>query len=268
MRPELRQFSSMLFDVDNTLLTEKKEIPAGLLECLSRIRSRGIDIGLCTGRGYQALKHTVLLPMMEVGVEGIHVVSGGAQIINSKGEILEGHPISADFVHQVIDHFRSETKMRVVIVTHEAMFLNESYVAIGKRSWQSRVMSLDQYSGEQTYLININNIDDSRYPDFFRSSPVNIRFMTPSGLPASVDITATGINKGVAVKRLTQLGMIDLSRTIGFGDSANDTEFLREVGYAVAMGNASAKLQSEANLVIGHVNDGALPNFLLELLEQ
>ncbi len=267
MRPELNQFSSMLFDVDNTLLTEKKEIPEGLLECLSRIRSRGIKIGLCTGRGYQALKHTVLLPMIEVGIEGIHVVSGGAQIINSKGEILEGHPISTDFVHQVIKHFQSETKKRVVIVTHEAMFLNKPFIDVAQRSWKSNVLSLDQYAGEQAYLININNIDRELYPDFFYNSLVNIRFMTPSGLPASVDITATGINKGVAVRKLVQMGVIDPLKTMGFGDSANDTEFLQEIGYAVAMGNASPDLKKEVNLVIGHVNDGALPKFLLELLE-
>lgn len=268
MRPELKQFSSMLFDVDNTLLTEKKEIPAGLLECLSRIKSRGIDIGLCTGRGYQALKHTVLLPMLKVGIEGIHIVSGGAQIINSKGEMLEGHPISVDFVNQVIKHYLHKTQMRVVMVSHEAMFLNEPYVAIAQRSWQSNVLSLNQYAGEQVYLINVNNINSSLYPDFFHNSPVNIRFMTPSGLPASVDITAAGINKGVAVKRLIQMGVIDPLKTMGFGDSANDTEFLREIGYAVAMGNASPDLKKEAHLVIGHVNDGALPKFLLELLEQ
>lgn len=267
MRTESSTIQAMLIDVDNTMLTPQKIAPAGLYETLARLHEREIKISICTGRGYQTLKNTVLLPMMEIGLHGIHVISGGAQLIRSNGEMIEGYPIPPEFVKQIIKYFSDEQVKRVVLVAHEAIFVNQAFVEECKQLWKSNVLPLTRYQKEVIYLINVNGLPINQAPDFFLNSTIEAKFMLPSGLKPSVDVTSAGVNKAMAVKRWSILNKIPLKNILGVGDSANDLDFLKEVGFAVAMGNASEELKAQADLVIGDVDDGGLVKFLLKLLE-
>jgi len=261
------KIEAILLDVDNTMLTPQKVAPKGLFEILARLHERRIQVGICTGRGYQMLKNTVLLPMEKVGLTGIQIISGGAQLINTNGEMIEGYPIPNDFVEQVVQNFANEQARRVLLNAHEAIFVNQPFIDDARQRWSSNVLPLSSYQKEAIYLININDLSKDQAPSFFFDDSVETKFMLPSALKPSVDVTMVGINKGTTVKRWSQLSSIHLENVIGVGDSANDLEFLKEVGFSVAMGNASDELKAQADLVIGDVENGGLVKFLMELLE-
>ncbi len=261
------EIKAIMVDVDNTMLTPQKVAPKGLYEALAQLQKRRIKIAICTGRGYQMLREPVLSPMIKFGLHGIHVICGGAQLIRSNGEMIEGQPIPSEFVDQVFEHYYDERARRVLFNSHETIFVNQPFYDEAKQKWESNVLLLTQYQGETVYLINVNDLSKDQAPNFFFDPSVEAKFMLPSGLKPSVDVTLAGVNKGVAVKRWSIINGVPLENILGVGDSANDLDFLQEVGFAVAMGNASDELKTQADLVIGDVEDGGLVKFLLKLLE-
>lgn len=80
------------------------------------------------------------------------------------------------------------------------------------------------------------------------------------------DITAAGVNKAVAFEKWCELTGIQSKEVIGFGDSANDLEFLDLVGYSVAMGNATEEIKTIADRVIGHADENGLAEYLNDVV--
>lgn len=268
MKPNINDYQALLFDVDSTLLTTQKEFPEGLLSLLGHLSKKGLIIGLCTGRGYQGLVNTVISPLVNAGISGKHIIAGGAQIIESNGKMIEGVSIDSDVIARLHQFFLNETQRRVIFTGLDIIFINDAYLDEVKQAWQSNLQPLSSYNSEEIYIINVNHLEiNNSLPDL-DNCPVNINLMRPHGLCPCMDITSNKVNKGYGVKRWAKLNNISTRQIIGFGDSANDIELLREVGFAVAMGNACEELKKQADLVIGHVNDNGLLKFLLELLEE
>lgn len=71
-----------------------------------------------------------------------------------------------------------------------------------------------------------------------------------TALPGMLEVLPLGASKGAGVQwLLNHLGMDPLS-VMAMGDGENDIEMLRLAGVAVAMGNASSRLKSEADIVV------------------
>jgi hydroxymethylpyrimidine pyrophosphatase-like HAD family hydrolase len=64
------------------------------------------------------------------------------------------------------------------------------------------------------------------------------------------------VNKAKALAVLTETLGFELSRVAAIGDAPNDLEMLKEVGLAIAMGNASSEVKTFAEWVVG-TNDEA-----------
>jgi hypothetical protein len=64
------------------------------------------------------------------------------------------------------------------------------------------------------------------------------------------------VNKARALTKVAAVFGLELSEVAAIGDGPNDLEMLNEVGFAIAMGNASDRVKSAANLVVS-TNDNA-----------
>jgi len=82
--------------------------------------------------------------------------------------------------------------------------------------------------------------------------------VTPSesGL-GRVEVTALGVDKGSALRRLCESLGVPASQVMAIGDGSNDIAMLRWAGVGVAMGNAGAIVQGSADVVApGNREDG------------
>src|SRR5207253_6338681 len=67
--------------------------------------------------------------------------------------------------------------------------------------------------------------------------------------PEYLEMTAAGVSKGNALRRLVDDLGIPRDRVLVIGDAPNDVSMFQEAGLAVAMGNAAADVQGAADIV-------------------
>ena len=59
----------------------------------------------------------------------------------------------------------------------------------------------------------------------------------------ALHVTDRRVNKGTSLRYLCERNGIDMENVMAIGDSQNDEDFLKEVGYKIAVGNADEKLK-------------------------
>ena len=79
------------------------------------------------------------------------------------------------------------------------------------------------------------------------------------------EVIQTGFDKGNGVEMLLLHFNISKENSIGFGDSMNDVDMFKNVGYSVAMGNCAPKLRELADFVPLPVWDDGLKKALEKL---
>ena len=72
-----------------------------------------------------------------------------------------------------------------------------------------------------------------------------------------VEIVPSGVNKGTALKMVSDMLKIEQKNIIAFGDNENDIEMLQFAGTGVAMGNAPDHVKTKADIITDtNDNDG------------
>ena len=67
---------------------------------------------------------------------------------------------------------------------------------------------------------------------------------------SSLELTATGVDKGVGLTKLCEALGIPVSASIAVGDADNDLSVLRTAGLAVAMGNALDSVKAVSDVTV------------------
>jgi hydroxymethylpyrimidine pyrophosphatase-like HAD family hydrolase len=86
--------------------------------------------------------------------------------------------------------------------------------------------------------------------------------------PYYLDVTHPDANKGTVVTTLSKLLSVPAGEIATIGDMPNDVLMFRQSGLSVAMGNASAEVKAQADLVTdSYDNEGfakAIEHFILQ----
>src|SRR5262249_28983071 len=78
--------------------------------------------------------------------------------------------------------------------------------------------------------------------------------------PYYLDVTHPTANKGAVIERLSQHLNIPLKSIATIGDQPNDVLMFKPSGLSIAMGNASAEVQRQANYVTTSYDDEGFAN--------
>jgi hypothetical protein len=70
-----------------------------------------------------------------------------------------------------------------------------------------------------------------------------------------LDMTAPGVNKGEAIRKIREYFGLGFDECMAFGDNYNDVEMLENVGYSYAMDNAADEIKGHARFCTGLVKD-------------
>ena len=248
------------FDIDGTLLPfGENELKKELLEAIFRLREKGIKTIVATGRCSYLIPRYILDALRS----DYYITINGALLCDHDLKTLAMHPLSLEDVekitteaikddlamsfkferqiavyHRYNDYFNNYT--RGVGISLSPAELRNTIVDVTKDHdyhRQNKTLPLGAYViGEPERVIKLK----------YRLTFVDT-IMTAYG--NSFECMQKGVSKATGLKDVAKLLKVDLKDTLAFGDGENDIEMLKSAGIGVAMGNASDKVKTKADLV-------------------
>lgn len=256
---KVRSRKLLAFDIDGTILDSNKRPLASTIEALEALRNAGHFVTLATGRS-RFLAESVI---RELQFENYILCNGAAGFFNHQQVFKE--TLEMDALQELIrvcqdreiDTALVQLDQAKRLTTFDLDKMQEAMTSFGSTASDLGDLGVkdEVYQGLAYYDESLDHLFDGQYPAFnfvrWHEKCVDI-------------IPAKGSKARTLLALADRLG-IEQENIIGFGDGLNDREMLRESGIGVAMGNASAIVQQEADLVTKDHNSDGIWHALKEL---
>lgn len=251
-------------DMDGTLLNGKKEITFKQKEALKEAEKKGIKTVLCTGRPLFGI-----MPFYkELNLEK----TDGYIIVNNGCSIHKTGDLALTDYHKLtkkdIEYLYSLTEGYDVNFT---LFDDKHYFCVGKSN------EYTEYDGKLVYVpiteITLKEALDDKHTMFqsmYVGSPENVdkfqkdnedklkkHYSIVRSQKYILEAMPFGVEKGSAIKKLTEKLGIKKEEVMAIGDGNNDIEMLTYAEISVAMENATENVKKAAKYITeSNENDG------------
>lgn len=251
----------LAFDLDGTLLDDKKHISEENLKALKAAAAAGALLVPATGRIYTGIPQTLReLP----GLRYCLTINGAYAYDAGEDKNLYSAEMPAELCLRLIEHMES---LPVIydcyqdnwgFISRHMLEQAAEYIpdpGILKMMWDLRTPVDSLYDtlkekGRPVQKMQMHFKDPELrrrelelLPRLFPETAVS------SSLPWNIEINSIDATKGKALKNLCSALNIDLKDTLAFGDGTNDLDMIRTAGVGVAMGNAVDELKQAADWV-------------------
>jgi Cof subfamily protein (haloacid dehalogenase superfamily) len=240
----------------------------------------GVIITLATARRY----YNTLQIAIELGVDIPLILCDGSLIMqHPTGEVVHTHLLPAHIAQQAVDIL---TRYRIQPVVHH-MNGNREETWTGPRTFDNEwVMTyFSSFLGGMQRICHhhlcLGHPDPLRVIAFAPEDVIEQLIPEVSALDCSWNITRRGsygtaemaimhrtCSKASGVAALAHLFRIPLGQVMAIGDNNNDLEMLQEVGWGVAMGQATEPVKAAAHVVTtSNAEDGvalAIERYILD----
>ncbi|MBV9874555.1 MAG: HAD family phosphatase [Verrucomicrobia bacterium] len=264
-------------DVDGTLLDRAHRLRSEVKEAVNRLASSGVKVVLATARSPQAVVEIVkqfdFAPSLicfsggwigELDAESRHPA-------NVRLDLRLPLDIARSIVSLAINqgvepNVFTPDSWRVRKLTDE---ITEEIEIVNLQPVVSDELLAGDIEPSKIMLISRLDIADTALPSIERSirslSAIAVSTITYSKRNY-LEILPVDVNKAKAIAALSQFLGVDRSEVAGVGDGLNDLEMLSEAGFAIAMGNASDRLKTAADLVVGSNDEAGVAQAVTEIL--
>ena len=202
-------------DIDGTITDDTRKICISAIEALRKAEKAGIPTIIVTGNVVNYAYATEVL----IGCSGGIVCENGGVVFkegenNNAVETL----VEKDFVTSAESHLKEKLGDDFDIhASHDNMYRLTETVFY-------KTLARDEL---EEALKDFKYLDELEIYD--------------SGF--ALHVTDKRVNKGTSLKYLCERNGINMENVMAIGDSQNDEDFLKQVGYKIAVGNAEDKLK-------------------------
>ena len=235
-------------DMDGTLLNSNNEIQHGFYDVFEKIQEKGIIFAAASGRQYYNLLESfkgIEDKMMFIAENGTFVVYEGKELVVNSLDI--------NLARELIKVGRQIENSYVILCGK-----NSAYI----ESCDKRLIEqTKKYYARYEIVSDLTKIEDDILKvticDFLGSENNSKKYYDDYREKAQIavsgeiwlDITAKGINKGVAIEEVQELLNIKKEETMVFGDYLNDLEMMKSAYHSYAMENAHEDLKRVARFI-------------------
>ena len=264
---------AVFFDIDGTLLNDRKNVQQSTLKAINSLKKQGIFVGVATGRGPGFVQ-----PYLEnLGLD--FAISYNGQYIFTRDQVLYHNQMAVSTVYRLIryanDH-RREISLGTASGLVGSRIINMGTSRFGQvvstlvpKRWAKAVERSFKHFIRRFKPQNLNGLlAIMRQPIYqvvfvaTEGETANIQNAFPCikvtrSSPYSADLISKGQSKVKGIERVGEMFGFSLDEVMAFGDSDNDIEMLSGVGISVAMGNAIESVKSVATYTTDtNNNDG------------
>lgn len=240
-------------DMDGTLLNDNGELPLQLHETVLRLRSKGIEFAIASGRQYVTLRH-----LFGDLADELLLIADNGSLVAYKGEIQYTVVIPQERVQAVLVMLRTVPKAHAILCTAD-----NAYMAKADRDLYDRIKSyyaqlelvdnLFDYT-QDVIKITICDLEDARTNSAVALSMFTGELQLAVSGSSWLDMTYPGVNKGTALEWVNRELHIPLEHMLAFGDHFNDLEMLQLVPNSYAMKNGQSAIKDIASYTTTRTN--------------
>ena len=264
------------FDLDGTVL-DGSIMSEEVEKALRRLSEAGVAVTVSTGRDISQIPQNVL------SCFAYRVTTNGSSVTDRDGNILEDHPIDAETAARAIGIIRKchgtccvylngfvvGTPVFLARLLKRTNYLSKSHRKATRDVRSNRiVLSMEGFlrrKGHNVYKIQTffkRQTDAVQAAELVRKTcNLNPVVMEDS----SMETTREGISKAHGLLELCSVLGCKAENIMAFGDSANDLEMLRTVGFSVGMGNAEQGGRDEADYITDSVTEDGVATAINKL---
>lgn len=256
----MRTIKMIGLDLDGTLLTSEKILTDYTKKVLHQAIEEGIIVLAATGRPYTGIpKELREFPGIRYAL-----TSNGARVIDTwENKVLIENLFPIDSAKKALEIFDKYDTLQEVYfdgqgyAEEEKLNIAEKYhknPAMWKyiRTTRKSVASLqDIIAKENKAMDKVQAVfADQREKELAWDELSKIKeFEIVSSLGYNIEINTAGVNKGTGLVELGKLLGIQREEIMACGDGDNDEAMLREVGFGVAMANATDFVKAAADYI-------------------
>lgn len=249
-------------DLDDTLLNDSREISDENVHVLRRAASLGIYLVLCSGRAEDAILPFVRRLDLAGTQSGRYIIAvNGCSIFDMhKRERIYNKKVAAD-VLLYADRMAREMGYYSEVYGPDVIYAEKSteWTRLDSEMCGVRLEIVEDY--ENFLRQGFVKMLIAGEPDKLQVLQKKLRdgLGTRANIfvskPYFLEVLPANCGKGQAVNFLADHLGISRKETIGFGDSMNDEDLIRECGYGVAMCNGFEEIKELADFVTEKTND-------------
>mgnify|MGYP001278402641 CR=1 FL=1 len=268
-------------DMDGTLLNSKGIISQENINALKRLTEKGVEVIIASGRTDLMMKHYI----KQLGLKG-HIICCNGSLIKNIGtqEILYSKTIDKNTLVETLSYC-FKNNVNFLFYAKNMVFSNKNNPRAKKFEEINKTLSDDLQTPieyiEESIIKNIDSIEvfkilliseeqkkikilENHFSKFDNLEVV-------SSFNGLLDIMASNISKGNALKILSKKLNVELNKVIAFGDNYNDWDMFQCVGMPIAVKNAVDEIKSAAKYITNSNNESgiayAIDNFILRPIE-
>ena len=254
-------------DMDGTLLNSNNEIQDGFYEVFNEIQEKEIIFAAASGRQY----YNLLERFKGIEEKMMFIAENGTFVVY-KGEELIVNSLDINLARELIKIGRTIKNSYVILCGKKSAYIESSDDKLIEQTqkYYTRYEIVSDLTKIEDDILKVTICDFSgsennsnKYFDDYRDKAQ----IAVSG-EIWLDITAKGINKGVAIEEIQELLNIKHEETMVFGDYLNDLEMMSSAYHSYAMENAHDDLKKVARFIAKSNDDSGVVHAIKAMLNK
>lgn len=270
-----RAYDALVLDIDGTLLDDSEQLSPRTAAAIARIRERGVQVMLATGRSH----HGVRPIASALGLDVPSIVFNGAGVYDLRADrLVHCFTLPQHLVTGLIEFAHARDLVAVVARTEGQYVRRAAPDEQPLLTGFAHITQLPEAELPRTDVLRVTvfSLRHRESIELYRDVkqaladyPAYCTHFALSALPnyrssdaQVVDVQPQCDGKAEALKLLSERFGIPAARVVAVGDAGNDVLILRAAGLGVAMGNAPPEVKAVAKRVIGNNNTSALAELI------
>ncbi|CAG7625757.1 Cof-type HAD-IIB family hydrolase [Paenibacillus allorhizosphaerae] len=245
----------VFFDIDDTLLNHRKQVPDSAKQAIRELQARGVDVAIATGRAPVMFKHL----MKELDIQSFVSCNGSYAVY--RGEVVYKANINHEALH-ALEAVAARKGHPMAFSDQNALWVNQEFHPFVEQAINDLRVEKPEYrpqldgDKEMYYALVFCEEREEKYILDFPQFRI-IRWH-----PKSVDLLPAGGSKARGIQTLLEKTGIRREDTFAFGDGLNDVEMLKFVGTGIAMGNACEEAKEASDFITKAVTEDGIKHGL------